>query len=153
LGGCPGDIGGLPGRRKYSSGREFFNILCRNFTGYLLLYYFIMMSVSEILFLAIVLYILYRFVANFLLPVVRATRQVREQFRNMQGNDQGGASPFNGAADPFRTKQASDQSARSAGQPGNAPGQAGSTESTRTAGKRPAAKPPADDYIDFEEIK
>ena len=112
-----------------------------------------MMSVSEILFLAIVLYILYRFVANFLLPVVRATRQVREQFRNMQGNDQGGASPFDGAADPFRAKQASDQSARSAGQAGRAPGQAGSTGSTRTAGKRPAAKPPADDYIDFEEIK
>jgi hypothetical protein len=90
-----------------------------------------MMSVTEILFLAVVVYILYRFVANFLLPVVRATRQVREQFRNMQGNDQGGASPFNG------------QSA----------GQTGPTGSTSASSKRPAAKPPADDYIDFEEIK
>jgi lipopolysaccharide export LptBFGC system permease protein LptF len=111
-----------------------------------------MMSVTEILFLAVVLYILYRFVANFLLPVVRATRQVREQFRNMQGNDQqrgafgqdqGGGSPFTGAADPFRANQSSGQSRQSAGQAG----QTGSTA------KRPAAKPPADDYIDFEEIK
>jgi len=102
-----------------------------------------MMSVSEILFLAVVLYILYRFVANFLLPVVRATRQVREQFRNMQGNDQGGASPFTGAADPFRAKQSS----------GNPAGQAGPTGSTSASSKRPATKPPADDYIDFEEIK
>jgi hypothetical protein len=121
-----------------------------------LLYYLIMISVSEILFLAIVLYILYRFVANFLLPVVRATRQVREQFRNMQGNDQGGPSPFNGAADPFRANQASGnpgQSARSAGQAGRSTGQTGPTGSTSASSKRPAAKPPADDYIDFEEIK
>jgi len=109
-----------------------------------------MMSVSEILFLAVVLYILYRFVANFLLPVVRATRQVREQFRNMQGNDQGGASPFTGAADPFRAKQAS---GNPAGQAGRSPGQAGPTASTSASSKRPATKPPADDYIDFEEIK
>ena len=109
-----------------------------------------MMSVSEILFLAVVLYILYRFVANFLLPVVRATRQVREQFRNMQGNDQGGASPFTGAADPFRAKQSS---GNPAGQAGRSPGQAGPTASTSASSKRPATKPPADDYIDFEEIK
>jgi hypothetical protein len=114
------------------------------------LYYFIMMSVSEILFLAVVVYILYRFIANFLLPVVRATRQVREQFRNMQGNDQGGASPFTGGAGPFRGKQSS---GNPSGNPSGQPGQTGSTGSTSTAGKRPAAKPPADDYIDFEEIK
>ena len=113
-----------------------------------------MMSVSEILFLAVVLYILYRFVANFLLPVVRATRQVREQFRNMQGSDQGGASPFTGAADPFRAKQASgNPSGNPAGQAGRSPGQAGPTGSTSASSKRPATKPPADDYIDFEEIK
>jgi hypothetical protein len=50
-----------------------------------------MMPLSEILFLAIVLYLLYRFVFNFLLPVVKTTRQVREQFRNMQeGNGHAG---------------------------------------------------------------
>jgi hypothetical protein len=93
-----------------------------------------MMSVSEILFLAIVVYILYRFVANFLLPVVRATRQVREQFRNMQGNDQGGA--FG------QTRQTNPTGSTT-----------GPTGSTSASSKRPAAKPPADDYIDFEEIK
>lgn len=45
-----------------------------------------MMPLSEIFFLAIVLYLLYRFIFNFLLPVVRTTRQVRQQFRNMQEN-------------------------------------------------------------------
>ena len=43
-----------------------------------------MMPLSEILFLAIVLWLLYRFFFNFLLPVIRTTRQVRDQFRNMQ---------------------------------------------------------------------
>ena len=43
-----------------------------------------MMPLSEIFFLAIVLYLLYRFVFNFLIPVARTTRQVRQQFRNMQ---------------------------------------------------------------------
>ena len=47
-----------------------------------------MMPLSEILFLAIVVYLLYRFLFNFLLPVIRATRQVRQQFRNMQGGEQ-----------------------------------------------------------------
>ena len=43
-----------------------------------------MMSLSEIFFLAIVLYVLYRFVFNFVVPIARTTRQVRQQFRNMQ---------------------------------------------------------------------
>ena len=60
-----------------------------------------MMPLSEILFLVIVFYLLYRFVFNFLLPVVRATRQVRQQFRNMQGGmgEQPGE-PASGAAKP-----------------------------------------------------
>ena len=87
-----------------------------------------MMPLADILFLAIVVYLLYRFVFNFLLPVVRATRQVRQQFRNMQGpgNDFGGGSQ--GRAEGAEAK----------------PGQA--------ANKR-SSKPPAEDYIDFEEIK
>jgi len=43
-----------------------------------------MMPLSEIFFLAIVLYLLYRFIFGFLVPVVRTTRHVRQQFRNMQ---------------------------------------------------------------------
>lgn len=41
------------------------------------------MALSEIFFLAIVLYLLYRFVFNFLVPVIRTTRHVKQQFRNM----------------------------------------------------------------------
>ena len=44
-----------------------------------------MMSFSELLFLGIVFYLLYRFIFNFLLPILKTTRHVREQFRNMQG--------------------------------------------------------------------
>jgi hypothetical protein len=86
-----------------------------------------MMPLADILFLAIVVYLLYRFVNNFLLPVVRATRHVREQFRNMQG-------PVDGAGD----------------KPGQADPAAGRPD--QTVNKR-SSKPPAEDYIDFEEIK
>jgi hypothetical protein len=92
-----------------------------------------MMPLADILFLAIVVYLLYRFLFNFLLPVVRATRHVREQFRNMQG-PAGGAGDKPGQADNTAGRQ---------GQAGT-PGQ--------NANKR-SSKPPAEDYIDFEEIK
>ncbi|HEV9034969.1 MAG TPA: hypothetical protein VGQ51_00060 [Puia sp.] len=39
---------------------------------------------AEIFLLVIVFYLLYRFVFNFLLPIVKTTRHVRQQFRNMQ---------------------------------------------------------------------
>jgi hypothetical protein len=86
-----------------------------------------MMPLSEILFLAIVLYLLYRFIFNFLLPVVRTTRQVRQQFRNMQEGM--------GTNQPFNTGE---QTRFNAGEQKQ---------------ERPSAKPPAGDYIDFEEIK
>ena len=84
-----------------------------------------MMPLSEIFFLAIVLYLLYRFVFNFLLPVVRTTRQVRQQFRNMQEGVGGGERQQFGAEEPVRKQE----------RPGG------------------GVKPPASDYIDFEEIK
>jgi hypothetical protein len=43
------------------------------------------MPLSELLFVFIVFYLLYRFVFHFLLPVIRATHHVKRQFRNMQG--------------------------------------------------------------------
>jgi hypothetical protein len=89
-----------------------------------------MMPLSEILFLSIVLYLLYRFVFNFLLPVVRATRQVREQFRNMQH--------------PAGDQPGSSRSAFTAAENSAPPDQ---------TGKRASGKAPAGDYIDFEEIK
>jgi hypothetical protein len=42
------------------------------------------MALSEVFFLAIAFYLLYRFVFNFIVPVARTTRHVRQQFRNMQ---------------------------------------------------------------------
>jgi hypothetical protein len=86
-----------------------------------------MMPLSEIFFLAIVLYLLYRFVFNFLLPVVRTTRQVRQQFRNMQEGMGEQQQPFNNG-ERVQTQQQKQQ--------------------------RPSGgKPPKEDYIDFEEIK
>ena len=85
-----------------------------------------MMPLSEICFLAIVLYLLYRFVFNFLLPVVRTTRQVRQQFRNMQEGMNGGAQSQQPDREYFESAQKQDS---------------------------PSKKPPAGDYIDFEEIK
>ncbi|HTI90903.1 MAG TPA: hypothetical protein VL727_09960 [Puia sp.] len=85
-----------------------------------------MMPLSEIFFLAIVLYLLYRFVFNFLLPVVRTTRQVRQQFRNMQEGMGGEQQSFN----------------------------SGERVQSQQKQQRPSGgKPPVGDYIDFEEIK
>jgi uncharacterized membrane protein YgcG len=109
-----------------------------------------MMSLSEIMFMAIVVYLLYRFIVNFLVPVMRTTRQVREQFRNMQDQANGG----NGAS----RGDASHGGFRPGGgfQPGagfRANSGQDSGASARASEKRASAKPPADDYIEFEEIK
>ena len=100
-----------------------------------------MMSLSEIMFMAIVVYLLYRFIVNFLVPVMKATRQVREQFRNMRDQANGGGAP-SGNGGP------SERSFRPGAGFGAAPGQGFGADQ-----KRSSAKPPADDYIDFEEIK
>ncbi|HLZ86618.1 MAG TPA: DUF4834 family protein [Puia sp.] len=88
------------------------------------------MELSEVFFLAIVFYLLYRFVFNFLVPVARTTRHVRQQFRNMQEMQDGmrqqmqdGMRQQQGPARPQQSQQ------------------------------RPAQRPPAGDYIDFEEVK
>jgi hypothetical protein len=82
------------------------------------------MALSEIFFFAIVFYLLYRFVFNFLVPVARVTRQVRQQFRNMQEGTGG--------------QQQAERPRQSAG-----------TQQSR----RSAPSGPDGDYIDFEEIK
>ena len=88
------------------------------------------MPLSEIFFLAIVFYLLYRFVFNFLLPIVRTTRHVREQFRNMQGGM--------GQQEPARTEQQT----RTQAQP-----------PPRSSERHSSPHGPAEDYIDFEEVK
>jgi hypothetical protein len=81
---------------------------------------------AEIFLLVIVFYILYRFVFNFLLPVIKTTRHVRQQFRNMQ-EGMGGQ--------PGQQQRGWQQTA--SGEPE----------------RHSSPKGPADDYIDFEEIK
>lgn len=75
------------------------------------------------------MYLLYKFVFNFFLPIFRTTKQVRQQFRNMQENAQNHNDPFQ----------------RSYTQP-----QSGPTP------KKPEPSSPKNtmgEYIDFEEIK
>lgn len=80
------------------------------------------MFVADVLFLVIVVYLGYRFIFNFLLPIVRTTRHVHKQFQHMKdsaasGQQQGSAGPVN------------------------------------NGGSKRTYKPPAEDYIDFEEVK
>jgi hypothetical protein len=85
-----------------------------------------MMPLSEIFLLAIVFYLLYRFVFNFLLPIVRTTRHVREQFRNMQGG---------------------------MNQQQHAGTQTPPPQQHRPSERHSSPHGPAEDYIDFEEVK
>jgi hypothetical protein len=115
-----------------------------------------MLSLSEIMFMAIVVYLLYRFIVNFLVPIMRATRQVREQFRNMRDQANGGGGPSDNGASPggfgtgFRPGAGFWTGAGSG--TGAAPG-SGAGPGARAGEKRSSGKPPAEDYIDFEEIK
>jgi hypothetical protein len=80
--------------------------------------------------LAILIYLLYRFTAGFLIPLFRASNQMRQQFRNM--NQQ---SPGN---DPH-------------GNPGNSnPGSNGTNHTGKTTG---SGSSKVGEYIDFEEVK
>jgi hypothetical protein len=89
------------------------------------------MALSEIVFLGIVLYLLYKFVFNFFLPIFRTTKHVREQFRNMQGTQQHSDGPFQ----------------RSYTQQGGGPAP------KRPEAANPGSKNTMGEYIDFEEIK
>lgn len=94
------------------------------------------MALSEIFFLAIVFYLLYRFVFNFLVPVARTTRHVRQQFRNMSDMQE---------AMRQQQQQAQGQAGQGyASQPQPKPG---------PSQQRSDKRPPEGEYIDFEEIK
>jgi hypothetical protein len=80
---------------------------------------------AELFFLGIVFYLLYRFVFNFIVPVLRTTKHVREQFRNMQ--------------DPSNMHQQSTTGQAQEPQPKRP----NASQSKNTMGE----------YIDFEEIK
>lgn len=102
-----------------------------------------MMTLAEVLFLTIAIYLGYRFIFNFLLPIIRATSQVRRQFRNMQGS---GSTDFGG-----RGFGGSDTGGTPHSQPASGPHPgSGSSKGSYKPGSH---KPPAEDYIDFEEVK
>jgi len=102
-----------------------------------------MMPLSELFFIGIVCYLIYRFVFNFLLPVMRTTRHVREQFRNMQDTMQNQSGSFqrpgNGQADSARPNGTQSHGA----QANSAQPRKPNSQSNNTMGE----------YIDFEEIK
>ena len=75
----------------------------------------------------ILVYLLYRFIAGFLVPLYRTTNTMRQQFRNMNGNPPaGGPAPHPPNSRPEPKPQSGD--------PKTGAGKAG-------------------EYIDFEEIK
>lgn len=92
--------------------------------------------IIEIIFWAIGLYILYKLIFDFIIPVARTTQTVRKQFRTMQEqmNSQGGG--FNDYYNQASSTQ-TDQN------------QSGFSVNERHS------KPVGDkeDYIDFEEVK
>lgn len=79
--------------------------------------------------LAILIYLLYRFIGGFLVPVIRASRQMRRQFHNMNqngsNNDQQDPSPDNGFGS-------------------NGPAQGGKAQKSSSS--------KVGEYIDFEEV-
>jgi len=108
-----------------------------------------MIPLSEIFFLGIVLYLLYGFVFNFIIPVARTTKHVRQQFRNMQDpNMQNQANPFQ----QFNARNGGGQGSPNRGSQNEGYG-------TRTDGTQPqktqkdSPKNSMGEYIDFEEIK
>lgn len=88
--------------------------------------------ILSLLFYAFLAWMLYRLVFGFIIPVVRATRQVKKGFRQMQeqmnaqyGQQPHGANPFGGAAGAQQSSFAPNSNTK------------GSDE----------------DYIEFEEVK
>jgi hypothetical protein len=90
----------------------------------------------NVIFLAILFYLLYRFVTGFLIPVFRTTKHMREQFSQMKGG------PMN--------NQPGSGGAGSTGEPHASPHNAAQKGSR--AGRRPNSSK-VGEYIDFEEVK
>jgi hypothetical protein len=93
--------------------------------------------------LAILIYLLYRFIAGFLIPVIRTTSHVRQQFNNMnQQANQQGQTP--NQPPPGFGGQNGQQSTASNAQ-GPTPNAQRSNQSSGTS--------KVGEYIDFEEVK
>ncbi len=83
----------------------------------------------------ILIYFLIRFVFNFLIPLFRVTRQMKDQVKD------------------FNSRMAGRGQYQTNGGEYDPTGHAFRREQERAAPKKPAAKPKAGDYIDFEEIR
>jgi hypothetical protein len=118
------------------------------------------MALSEIFFLVIVLYLLYRFFANFLIPVVRTTRQVREQFRNMQNpgnnNNPGGSFQNNNSGGSFQNNNSGGSFQNNNGGGSFQRSYNSATQAEEQPKKKEPRTPSSNtmgEYIDFEEVK
>ena len=78
----------------------------------------------SLLFYAFLVYLLYRLVFNFIIPIYRTTRQVKKSFRSMQEQ-------MRQNSDPFGQQQA---------------------QGNQSQNKKPGTSK-VGDYIDFEEVK
>lgn len=76
--------------------------------------------IIEWLFTFLILYLLYKVIFDFIIPVYRTSTQMRDKINQMNQQNQ------------YQQKQSS---------------------YTQTAKEKVKTRPPADDYIDFEEIK
>ena len=111
----------------------------------------IMMPLSEIFFLGIVLYLLYGFVFNFIIPIFRTTKHVRQQFRNMQDP---GMQDQTGPFQSFTGRNSGEQAGQSQGQQGGGQRGGAAANGAKTQGSRTeSSKNTMGEYIDFEEIK
>jgi len=85
--------------------------------------------------LAILIYLLYRFIAGFLIPVIRTTSHVRQQFNNMNKQAQENGPTTNPPSPGF------------GGQSAQRP-----TQDTQRSNP-PSGASKVGEYIDFEEVK
>jgi hypothetical protein len=85
--------------------------------------------------LAILIYLLYRFIAGFLIPVIRTTNHVRQQFNGMNNQPGQDGKPGNPDSQGFS-------------------GQNGQRPTTNEQRSNPnSGAPKVGEYIDFEEVK
>jgi hypothetical protein len=80
--------------------------------------------------LAILIYLLYRFMVGFLIPLIQASRQMRRQFHDMNQHGPNGGQPGN----PSNSGTGPNSKAQAGGTPKSASAKVG-------------------EYIDFEEVK
>ncbi len=94
---------------------------------YLYLYFF-NMSITRIFLYILLAYFLYKFVFNFLVPIIKMSWRVRSQVKEFQRQHQQ-------QQDPLQQQQPD------------------STRASSSAGNPTATKPKSGEYIDFEEVK